>query len=135
MSDRSIGGCTSEHAMEHPLSGKNPKLEHGAGLIMLCEAYYTYWAKRGVIDQRLIDMAKALGKTDAQKPMDFVTALHDLKVACHVDDLKMSDYGIQQSDLEMYAKMAYETMGGLFTADPVDMPFDDCLAIYKEAYR
>ena len=131
----SIGGCTSEHAMEHPLSGKNPKLEHGAGLIMLCEAYYTYWAKRGVIDQRLIDMAKALGKTDAQKPMDFVTALHDLKVACHVDDLKMSDYGIQQSDLEMYAKMAYETMGGLFTADPVDMPFDDCLAIYKEAYR
>ncbi len=131
----SIGGCTSEHAMEHPLSGKNPKLEHGAGLIMLCEAYYTYWAKRGVIDQRLIDMAKALGKTDADKPMDFVTALHDLKVSCHVDDLKMSDYGIQQSDLELYAKMAYETMGGLFTADPADMPFDDCLAIYKQAYR
>ena len=131
----SIGGCTSEHAMEHPLSGKNPKLEHGAGLIMLCEAYYTYWAERGVIDDRMIAMAKALGKTDATKPMDFVDALHDLKVACHVDDLKMSDYGIKEEDLEMYTKMAYDTMGGLFKVDPADMPFEDCLAIYKKAYR
>lgn len=131
----SIGGCTSEHAMEHPLSGKNPKLEHGAGLIMLCEAYYTYWAERGVVDDRMIAMAKALGKTDATKPMDFVDVLHDLKVACHVDDLKMSDYGIKEEDLEMYTKMAYDTMGGLFKVDPADMPFEDCLAIYKKAYR
>ncbi|MBM6829138.1 iron-containing alcohol dehydrogenase [Anaerotignum lactatifermentans] len=131
----SIGGCTSEHAMEHPLSGVNPKLEHGAGLIMLCEEYYTYWAERGVVDDRMIAMAKALGKTDATKPMDFVDALHELKVACHVDDLKMSDYGIKEEDLEMYTKMAYDTMGGLFQVDPADMPFEDCLAIYKKAYK
>ena len=102
---------------------------------MLCEAYYTYWAERGVVDDRMIAMAKALGKTDATKAMDFVDALHDLKVACHVDDLKMSDYGIKEEDLEMYTKMAYDTMGGLFQVDPADMPFEDCLAIYKKAYR
>ena len=130
----SIGGCISEHAMEHPLSGKNPKLEHGAGLIMLCEAYYTYWAERGIVDERLIDMAKALGNPHADKPMDFVEELHKLRVACHVDDLKMSDYGIKKEDLELYTKMAYETMGGLFRADPGEMPFADCLSIYEKSY-
>lgn len=130
----SIGGCISEHAMEHPLSGKNPKLEHGAGLIMLCEAYYTYWAERGVADKRLIDMAKALGNPHADKPMDFVEELHKLKVACHVDQLKMSDYGIKKEDLEEYTKMAYETMGGLFRGDPAEMPFADCLSIYEKSF-
>lgn len=47
----------------------------------------------------------------------------------------MSDYGIKEEDLEMYTKMAYDTMGGLFQVDPADMPFEDCLAIYKKAYR
>ena len=131
----SIGGCTSEHAMEHPLSGYHPHLEHGAGLLMLCEAYYTYWAERGVCDARLIEMAKALGRADADKPMDFVEALHDLKVNCGVDDLKMSDYGIKPEEFEDFAKMAYATLGGLFKADPADMPFEDCVEIYKKSYR
>ncbi|WP_352399621.1 iron-containing alcohol dehydrogenase [Anaerotignum sp.] len=131
----SIAGCISEHAMEHPLSGHNPKLEHGAGLIMICQAYYAYWAQSGVVDQRMIDMAKALGKGDATKPQDFVTALQDLMVACGVGDLKMSDYGIQEDHLEMYTKAAYETMGGLFTVDPAPMPFEDCLKIYEESYK
>lgn len=131
----SIGGCISEHAMEHPLSGHNPKLEHGAGLIMICQAYYAYWAERGVVNERLIDMAKALGKQDATKPEDFVTALHDLIVACDVDDLKMSDYGIKKEELTMYTQAAYETMGGLFTVDPAPMPFEDCLKIYEKSYK
>ena len=131
----SIGGCTSEHAMEHPLSGKNPKLEHGAGLIMLCEAYYTYWAERGVVDDRMIAMAKALGKTDATKAMDFVDALRDLKVACHVDDLKMSDYGIVREECEALAQNARATMGGLFDCDPTPMSEAECAAIYARAYR
>lgn len=131
----SIAGCISEHAMEHPLSGHHPKLEHGAGLIMLCEAYYTYWAKSGVVDERMVEMAKALGKKDATVPMDFVAALHDLKVACDMDDLKMSDYDIKRENLPLYTQVAYDTMGGLFQVDPADMPFEDCLKIYEEAYR
>ncbi len=131
----SMAGCTSAHAMEHPLSGHNPSLEHGAGLIMLSEAYYSYWAKVGVVDDRLINMAKALGKADAKEPLDFVVALRNLIIACGTDDLKMSDYGIKEEDLPMYANDAYLTMGGLFQVDPVDMPYEDCLAILKEAYK
>ncbi|NCC15904.1 MAG: iron-containing alcohol dehydrogenase [Clostridia bacterium] len=131
----SIGGCISEHAMEHPLSGHNPKLEHGAGLIMLCEAYYAYWAESGAVNQRMIDMAKALGKEDATKGEDFVAALHELIAQCGVDDLKMSDYGIRKDDLTMYTKAAFETMGGLFQADPAEMSFEDCLKIYEKSYQ
>lgn len=131
----STSGCTSEHSMEHALSAHHHNLEHGAGLIMLCEAYYTYFAQRGVCSERLVDMAKALGDKDAKEPMDFVKALHNLRIACHVEDLKMSDYGIKLEDMEKYAKNAYETMGGLFAVDPVDIPFEDTVEIMKKSYR
>ena len=42
----SLAGCISEHSMEHPLSGHNPNLEHGAGLIMISKAYFSYWANQ-----------------------------------------------------------------------------------------
>ncbi len=132
---QSMAGCTSEHSMEHPLSGHNPKLEHGAGLLMICDEYYTYWAKSGAVDDRLVIMAKALGKADAKEPMDFVAALKALKEECGVHELKMSDYGIKKEDMPMYTKDAYETMPGLFAVDPVDMPFEDCLAIYEKSFR
>lgn len=131
----STSGCTSEHGMEHALSAFHPNLPHGAGLIMLCEAYYTYFAKSGVCDQRMIDMAKALGKTDAVSPMDFVTVLHELRVACGVADLKMSDYGIHLEKMEEYAKNAYDTMGGLFQVDPKEIPFGDTVEIMKQSFR
>ncbi len=131
----SMAGCTSEHSMEHPLSAHNQELEHGAGLIMISDEYYSYWAKRGVVNDRLINMAKLLGKADASDPMDFVEALKDLKKACGVADIKMSDYGIREEDLPMYTKDAYETMPGLFKVDPADMPFEDCLEIFKKSYR
>ena len=38
--------CTSEHGMEHALSAFYPKLPHGAGLIMLSEAYYSFFADK-----------------------------------------------------------------------------------------
>ena len=131
----SLAGCTSEHSMEHPLSGHNPHLEHGAGLIMISKAYFSYWANQNCVNDRLIDMAKALGKKDATQAMDFVVALEDLKAKCNVLDLKLSDYGVKKEDIPMYAKDAYETMGALFECDPKDMPFEDCIKIYEESYK
>ena len=85
-------------------------------------------------NNRLIDMAKALGKTDATKPTDFVIALEELKGKCNVLGLKLSNYGIKKEDIPMYAKDAYETMGGLFACDPKEMPIEDCIKIYEESY-
>lgn len=131
----STSGCISEHSIEHAMSAYHHKLTHGAGLIMISLAYYTFLAKSGSCDERLIDMAKALGKTDADKPTDFVVALQSLQRACGVDQLKMSDYGIQRDELEKIADNAYETMGGLYQVDPCTISKEDTIKILEESYR
>lgn len=131
----STSGCTSEHSMEHALSAHHPKLEHGAGLIMISRAYYTFLAISGTCDTRLIDMAKALGLADAKEPMDFVTALTDLQKACGMNSLKMSDYGISKDEIPKLAANARETMGGLFSVDPCEITQNDVVTIYEQSYR
>lgn len=131
----STSGCTSEHSIEHALSAFHPNLTHGAGLIMISEAYYTHIANSGACDQRMIDMAKALGKKDANEPMDFVAALTELMVACGVSDLKMSEVGIVGDDMEKYAVNARETMGGLFEVDPLTITHEDVVQILNKSFK
>ncbi len=126
--------CISMHAMEHAMSAYHPKLPHGAGLIMLCRAYYTKFAQSGAVDDRLIDMAKAMGKQDASCAMDVVAALDELMQACGVADLKMSDYGITEDELPMLTKNARETMGGLFYGDPIKLTDEEVTEIYRSAF-
>ncbi|NLY30546.1 MAG: iron-containing alcohol dehydrogenase [Firmicutes bacterium] len=128
-------GCISEHSIEHALSAFHPELPHGAGLIMISKAYYTFIAKSGTSDERMVKMAKALGKKDASDPMDFVEALHELQVQCGVDSLKMSDYGIKPEEFEDLATNALETMGGLFEVDPCKITHADIVQILRDSYR
>ncbi len=131
----STSGCTSEHSLEHALSAFHPELPHGAGLIMVSEAYYTFFAKSGSCDQRLIDMAVALGKKDAKEPMDFVSTLVQLQKDCGVYGLKMSDYGIKENELEAIGQNARHTMGGLFNGDPAQLTDNDVVDILKKSYK
>lgn len=131
----STSGCISEHSIEHALSAFHSDLPHGAGLIMISKEYYTLIAKSGSCDEKMIEMAKALGKKDATKAMDFVTALVELQELCSVDNLKMSDFGIDNENLEKYALNARETMGGLFEIDPIVISNDDVLEILRKSYK
>lgn len=131
-----VGSTTSEHALEHPMSAYHPKLPHGAGLIMISKAYYTHFIQNAPeLHDRFITMAKAMGKTDAKDPMDFVTALSDLQAVCDVADLKMSDYGIKREEFPQFVHDAKTTMKGLFRMDRIELSDDDCLKIYEESYR
>lgn len=130
-----LSSCTSEHAMEHALSGFHHELPHGAGLIMISPAYFRYFVEKHVCDDRFITMAKALGKGDATKAEDFLTALADLQKACDVDNLKMSDYGIRPEEFPAMAKNARDTMGGLFMCDPTKLPEAEVIKIYEQSYR
>ncbi|HOO32082.1 MAG TPA: iron-containing alcohol dehydrogenase [Thermotogota bacterium] len=129
------GCCTSEHSMEHAMSAFHQNLPHGAGLIMISKEYYTYFINKRVCDDRFIQMAKFLGREEANDPMDFITALVELQEACGVADLKMSEYGITRDELNEMAENARETMGRLFLADPVPMNHEDCVEIYRKSYR
>ncbi len=134
----STSSCTSEHSMEHALSAYYPELPHGAGLIMLSEAYYTFFADK--IPERMIRMAEAAGADvnklpESEKPMAFVNALKNLQKNCGVDDLKMSDFGIGINKINQIAENARYTMKGLFELDRYTLSFEETVQILEQAYK
>ena len=125
----SLSSCTSEHAIEHAMSGFHPKLPHGAGLIMISLEYYKLFAD--VCVDKFAHMAHALGRADG----DFVAALAELQKQCGVDNLKMSDYGMENGDFGKYADHAFADMGGLFRVDAKQLTRDDVIGILSRSYR
>lgn len=130
-----VGSCTSEHSLEHAMSAFHQELPHGAGLIMISKAYYEFFIEKHVCDERFVEMAKMLGKENADKPEDFIDALVRLQIDCGVHDLRMSDYGITEGEFEEMAKNAKFTMGGLFESDRCELTIEDCIEIYKKSFR
>ena len=134
----STSGVTSEHSMEHALSAFHPDLPHGAGLLMICQAYHSYFASKE--PARFTEMARAAGVDVAalpaeRRPLAFVDALVALQKECGVFGLRMSEYGVQRSDIPLLSKNARETMGMLFRGDPCRLSDADVQSIYEKSYR
>ena len=135
----STSSCTSEHSLEHALSAYHPKLAHGAGLIMLLDAYFGFFVDK--IPGRLGEMARVMGvkNVDAlpekERGLAFLQALQALEAACGVAQLKMSDYGITRDEIPQLAKNARTTMGGLFKVDPFPLSDEDVIKIYEASYH
>ncbi|MDD7792835.1 iron-containing alcohol dehydrogenase [Clostridium sp. 'White wine YQ'] len=134
----STSSCTSEHSMEHALSANHPELPHGAGLIMLSETYYTFFAEKS--PERFVNMARAMGVdvnsiSENERPMAFVKALVKLQEECGVRELKMSSYNITKEEIPSLALNARETMGGLFELDPYKLSIDETIEIMLKAYK
>jgi len=134
----STSRCTSEHSMEHALSAYHHELPHGAGLIMLSEAYHKFFAAK--VPGRFTDMARAMGVdvdslTEKERPMSFVKALVKLQEDCNVRGLKMSDYGIGKEEIPALAEHARKTMAALFNMDPYSLSLEETIEIMNKAYR
>jgi alcohol dehydrogenase len=130
-----ISVTTSHHSIEHALSAEHHDLPHGAGLIMISRSWFGFMAKSGLCDEKMINMAKVMGKADANKPADFVDVLTELQKSCGVGNLKMSDYGITKEELPRIASQAKITNPFLFTADPSTLADEDVAGILKDAWR
>lgn len=126
---------TACHSLEHSMSAYHHNLPHGAGLIMISKAFYEFFIERHACDNQFIKMAKAMGKENADKPEDFITALMALQKACGVDDLKMSDYGFAKDELVTVAKGARSMQGVLFTSNPCEMTDNDCAEVLLKSYK
>lgn len=130
-----LSATTSQHSMEHAMSAYHQNLPHGAGLIMLSKAYFSFFIEKRVCDERFVRMARAMGMEDASKPEDFITALVELQRKCGVADLSMSDYGITPDELRQMTFNAFDTMPALFESDRYRLSIDDCTSIYQAAYK
>lgn len=122
-----VGSTTSHHSLEHALSAYHFTLPHGAGLLMICRAYFTHLIKNHACDERFVKLAQIMGKPDATDPMDFIAQMEKLMIACGVDNVKMSDYGITPDEFPKFVKNAKETMYGLFVADRISLSDEDCV--------
>ena len=134
----STSSCTSEHSMEHALSAYHHQLPHGAGLIILSEAYHTFFSAK--VPHRYTAMANAMGVDvdslpEDSRAMSFVKALLQLQKACGVDTLKMSDYGIEREEIPKLAENAHATMGGLFELDPYSLSLKETIEIMENSYK
>ena len=129
-----LTSTTAQHSMEHAMSAYHHNLPHGAGLIMISVEFARYFIEKHACDGQFIKMARAMGMPEADKPEDFLTAIIALQKACGVDNLKMSDYGIQKDECMTLAVNARETMGGLFLANPCEMNDKDCAGVFEKAY-
>ncbi|MGI5989108.1 MAG: iron-containing alcohol dehydrogenase [Lachnospiraceae bacterium] len=127
--------CIGEHALEHAMSAYYPALPHGAGLIMISKAYFSHFVKLHCADDRFINMAKFLGKKDADRPEDFLEVLAALERDCGVDSLRMSDYGIRKEDAAKMADNAIATTQRLLKFDPVPLTREECIRIYEESWK
>lgn len=127
--------CTSAHTMEHTMGSFHDDLVHGAGLIEIAHAYYDFFAERKAAEEPMKKMARAMGVENPQSGKDFITALDKLIADVGCADLKMSDEGITEEELEKYPAKVHEVLGGDITADPLLLSDEDYLTIFKNAYK
>lgn len=130
-----LTSTTAAHSMEHSMSAYHHNLPHGAGLIMISKAFYSFYVEKHVCDERFIKMARAMGMENADKAEDFMTVLMKLQKDCGVDQLKMSDYGFEKSESMILAKGARSMQGGLYPANPCETTDEDIAAMFDQSYR
>ncbi len=128
-------GCCGCHGTEHAMSAHHHGLPHGAGLIMIARAYHRHMIDAHACDERYVEMARLMGNPDAAEPSDFVAELERLMRECGVDGLKMSDWGIEEGELDAMAANGLATNAALYAHDPAPLSHDDVVAILRESYR
>lgn len=128
-------GCCGCHGTEHAMSAHHHDLPHGAGLIMIARAYHQHMIDAHACDERYIEMARLMGNASASEPADFIAELERLMATCHVDDLKMSDWGITEDELDAMATNGLSTNAALYAHDPSPLSHDDVLAILRASFR
>ena len=129
----STSSCISEHSIAHAISALFPNIEHGAALTCISLAWFASFID--VVPERYMRMAEAMTGRKSTSPHDFFTALADLQVACGVDQIALSLYGVRETDLSNLVQNARETMGGLFTMDPRPLRDEEVLEILKRSYK
>ena len=127
--------CTSQHTIEHALSGYYHDLPHGAGLIMISRAYFGKFAELHACDGQMLKMARAMGVEQPADPGDFLRALDRLLHDSGVGELKMSDYGVTMEALEKIPQRTREVLGGDISADPAELSDADILEIMRQSFK
>ena len=61
--------------------------------------------------------------------------LPEFPMVSNVHDLRLSGYGVQPEDFGKNADNAFDTMGGLFRADPRPLTREHVIGILEDSYK
>lgn len=129
----SISNCTSNHSIAQAMGAYHDDLPHGAALLMIANEYFKSF--EDIIPERYAQMARALSGNENAGAKDLVKILYDLEKECGVECLKMSDYGIQEEELEVFCTNAMEFAGELFEIEPEPLSRERVMEILRNSYR
>lgn len=132
----SDGGTCAMHAMSETVGAYAHSIPHGAALICLSEAYFSFYAKYRV--EKLLDLGRIMGEDlDAlegdDKYMAPVYALRKLKKACGVESITLLDWKLDPNDIDEVARKAKDSHMRLFNKDPFMLEHDQVVEIIKGA--
>jgi alcohol dehydrogenase len=104
---------------------------------MTSVAYFSYLLDKN--PARFADMAVAMGENiaslnEAEKPYAFIAALKKLIKRIGMEQLTPSSYGINKTEAEKIAQNSFDTMGGLYDVNPVDLNVADVKTIFENCY-
>ncbi|MBQ3390070.1 MAG: iron-containing alcohol dehydrogenase [Firmicutes bacterium] len=129
------GLLTGAHGIEQSMSGRYGDLPHGAGLIMICKQYYQYFIDHHACDDKFVEMARLMGADGTDDPQDFIRMMEKMEKECGVDQLKMTDYGMDPSTFEDIVRIAFDSTPWLFDNDPIEMDRAAYLKMMMDAYK
>jgi alcohol dehydrogenase len=75
------------------------------------------------------------GLSKKDQAMAFITGLKKLIRRAGLKEHKLSEFGVQRSDLRKMAENSFHTMGKLFELTPIKLTVDDATAIYERAFQ
>lgn len=132
----SDGGTCAMHAMSETIGAYAHGIPHGAALICLCEAYFSFYAQHRI--EKLKDLGRFMGvDVDAMEGDDQYMApvymLRKLKKACGVDSITLLDWRLDPEKIPEIAYKAKDSHMRLFNKDPFMLEQDQIEAIIRSA--
>lgn len=124
---------TSHHIIAQTLGGMYPTFQHGATLIVLAEAYYSRVCS--LLPDEFDELGSIMGiqRNPAKPGYAFVQGIIDLMEKTNSRYLKMSDFGVQESDFEKIVSMTVHQVG--VDLDRYTLTETDFIEILKNSYR
>lgn len=132
---QSLIGTTSHHITGQTIGGFFPSFPHGATLLVMALAYYKK------VYTHVPEVFECMGRFMGEEPVEgdpgrsFINGLEKLLKITGMDQLKMSDYGVEEEDLKKIANMTVYNTG----IEDIDLQYqltaEDIYDILKDSYK
>lgn len=131
-----LSSASAAHTIEHMLSGIDPRVTHGGGLVMIFDAFHGKEAEH--VPQRYAEVSCALGigsesRPDTENAAALLSALREWKSGLGLDALHLRDYSFSAESVDEMVRMTHWVGGGPLTRDRYRLTDEDLAQIIEKS--